>query len=207
LDFADYIKLTACDDRFSQGYKINHFLSRLLLTVEYCDYYNLSMTIPIISTKLYIPPLRSKVVIRPRLIERLNEGLHRKLTLISASAGFGKTTLVSEWLAGCEQSAAWLSLTKAAAHGIMPDYTGRLLAVFESGLRPAPPAKALIERLSERELNVLQLIAQGLSNREISERLFLALSSVKGHNQNIFGKLQVQRHTEAVARARELGLL
>jgi LuxR family transcriptional regulator, maltose regulon positive regulatory protein len=50
-------------------------------------------------------------------------------------------------------------------------------------------------------------MAQGRSNQEISERLFLALSTVKGHNQNIFGKLQVQRRTEAVVRARELGLL
>lgn len=107
-------------------------------------------------------------------------------------------------------------LTEAASHGIMPDYVSKLLAVFKaeklnsedkSYQSLAPPAKALIEPLSERELNVLQLIAQGLSNREISERLFLALSSVKGHNQNIFGKLQVQRRTEAVARARELGLL
>ena len=47
---------------------------------------------------------------RPRLIERLNEGLHRKLTLISAPAGFGKTTLVSEWVAGCKRPVAWLSL-------------------------------------------------------------------------------------------------
>ena len=54
---------------------------------------------------------------------------------------------------------------------------------------------------------MLQLIAQGLSNREISQQLFLALDTVKGHNQKIFGKLQVQRRTEAVARARELGLL
>jgi LuxR family maltose regulon positive regulatory protein len=61
--------------------------------------------------------------------------------------------------------------------------------------------------LSQRELKILQLIAQGLSNREISERLFLALSTVKGHNQKIFDKLQVQSRTEAVARARELGLL
>ncbi|MDQ0889659.1 ATP/maltotriose-dependent transcriptional regulator MalT [Paenibacillus sp. V4I9] len=68
------------------------------------------MNMPILATKLYIPQLRTKVVLRPRLIERLNEGLHRKLTLISASAGFGKTTLVSEWLAGCERPAAWLSL-------------------------------------------------------------------------------------------------
>ena len=55
---------------------------------------------PILATKLYLPPLRPNVVSRPRLIERLNEGLHRKLTLISAPAGFGKTTLVSAWVAG-----------------------------------------------------------------------------------------------------------
>ena len=69
------------------------------------------MSTPILATKLYIPPPRPKVVLRPRLIERLNEGLaDRKLTLISAPAGFGKTTLVSEWVAGCERPVAWLSL-------------------------------------------------------------------------------------------------
>src|SRR5262249_10457814 len=57
---------------------------------------------------------RPNVVRRPRLIERLNEGLHHKLTLISASAGFGKTTLVSDWLAECERPAAWLSLDEGA---------------------------------------------------------------------------------------------
>ena len=56
-------------------------------------------------------------------------------------------------------------------------------------------------------MEVLQLIAAGLSNREIGERLFLALSTVKGHARIIFDKLQVRRRTEAVARARELGLL
>ena len=65
----------------------------------------------------------------------------------------------------------------------------------------------LIEPLSKRELEILRLIAQGLSNCEISKRLFLALNTVKGHNQIIFSKLQVQRRTEAVARARELDLL
>jgi LuxR family maltose regulon positive regulatory protein len=54
------------------------------------------MPSPILATKLYIPPPQPKVVLRSRLIERLNEGLHRKLTLISAPAGFGKTALVSE---------------------------------------------------------------------------------------------------------------
>src|SRR5512136_379642 len=68
------------------------------------------MSAPILATKLYIPPPRPKVVSRPRLIERLNEGLQRKLTLISASAGFGKTTLVSEWVASCGRPVAWLSL-------------------------------------------------------------------------------------------------
>ena len=65
----------------------------------------------------------------------------------------------------------------------------------------------MVEPLSQRELEILQLMAEGLSNREISERLFLAVNTVKGHNQIIFDKLQVQRRTEAVARARELGLL
>jgi LuxR family maltose regulon positive regulatory protein len=104
-------------------------------------------------------------------------------------------------------------LSAAAVHGIMPDYTGKLLAVFEAEQQKSedksfrPPAQPLIEPLSQRELEVLQLIAQGLSNREISERLFLALGTVKGHNRRIFGKLEVQRRTEAVARGRELGLL
>jgi LuxR family maltose regulon positive regulatory protein len=70
------------------------------------------MSAPILATKLYIPPPRPKIVPRPRLIERLNEGLSAscKLTLISASAGFGKTTLVSEWVASCGRLIAWLSL-------------------------------------------------------------------------------------------------
>jgi LuxR family maltose regulon positive regulatory protein len=65
---------------------------------------------PILTTKLYIPSPRPGIILRPRLVERLNEGLHHKLTLISAPAGFGKTTLVGEWLADCSRPAAWLSL-------------------------------------------------------------------------------------------------
>jgi LuxR family maltose regulon positive regulatory protein len=107
-------------------------------------------------------------------------------------------------------------LLEAAARGIMPDYTGKLLAAFEAegridpddSPRPTSPAsQPSAEPLSDRELEVLRLIAQGLSNREIGERLFLAIITVKGHNRNIFRKLQVRRRTEAVARARELGLL
>lgn len=68
------------------------------------------MLTPIISTKIYMPAPRSKMVTRQRLTERLDEGLHRKLTLISAPAGYGKTTLVCEWLAHCRRPVAWLSL-------------------------------------------------------------------------------------------------
>ena len=73
------------------------------------------MTAHLLQTKLYIPPVRPGLVPRVRLIERLNAGLDRKLTLVSAPAGFGKTTLVSEWVAGCgrlepKARVAWLSL-------------------------------------------------------------------------------------------------
>jgi LuxR family maltose regulon positive regulatory protein len=67
-------------------------------------------TTPLLTTKLYVPPSRPRLVSRPRLIERLNSGLHRRLTLISAPAGFGKTTLLSEWVAQSDRPVAWLSL-------------------------------------------------------------------------------------------------
>ncbi len=92
----------------------------------------------------------------------------------------------------------------------MKEYIHKLLAAFgmQNDVHPSSfISDPLMEPLSDRELEVLQLIAEGLSNHEISEQLFLALSTVKGHNRTIFGKLQVKRRTEAVARARELGLL
>ena len=107
-------------------------------------------------------------------------------------------------------------------HGVMPAYVDKLLGAFDpaqdqhvdkatqapvASVPTMPAAQPLIEPLSQRELEVLHLIAQGLSNQEISEKLFLALSTVKGHNRIIFDKLQVQRRTEAVARARALGLV
>jgi LuxR family maltose regulon positive regulatory protein len=64
------------------------------------------MSTLILSTKLYIPPPPTKAVPRPRLTTRLNEGLQRKLTLVSAPAGFGKTTLVSAWAAASDRPVA-----------------------------------------------------------------------------------------------------
>jgi LuxR family maltose regulon positive regulatory protein len=123
---------------------------------------------PLLLTKLYIPPPRSKIVLRPRLVERLNDGLSsgHKLTLISASAGFGKTTLVSEWVAGCERPTAWLSLDEGdndptgfltylvAALQTMPPKTGGanigagLLGALQSS-QPPPIESILITLLNE----------------------------------------------------------
>jgi LuxR family transcriptional regulator, maltose regulon positive regulatory protein len=100
-------------------------------------------------------------------------------------------------------------LADVAARGVMLEYVRTLLAAaaVETPLSETSTLPLLHERLSVREREVLHLIAQGCSNREIGEQLDLALDTVKGHNRRIFEKLQVQRRTEAVAHARELGLL
>ena len=92
-----------------------------------------SMSTQILTTKLFIPPPHPKVVARPRLIERLNDGLRGKLTLISAPAGFGKSTLIGEWLASGERRAAWLSLDEGDS-----DLT-RFLAYFIAALQTIAP--------------------------------------------------------------------
>jgi LuxR family maltose regulon positive regulatory protein len=126
------------------------------------------MPTSILATKLYIPRPRPGAVPRPRLIERLNEGLSakRKLTLISASAGFGKTTLVSEWAAGCERGdptvrVAWLSLDEgdsdptrfltylvAAVQTIAPSVGAGVLAALQA-LQPPSSESVLTALLNE----------------------------------------------------------
>ncbi|HLJ35296.1 MAG TPA: LuxR family transcriptional regulator, partial [Ktedonobacteraceae bacterium] len=113
---------------------------------------------PILATKLYIPRLRPNVVIRPHLIERLNAGLHRKLTLIAAPAGSGKTTLVSSWVTGCDQQVVWLSLDKgesdptlfltylvAALQTIAPTIGAGVLGALQSP--QPPPSEAILTAL------------------------------------------------------------
>jgi LuxR family maltose regulon positive regulatory protein len=88
-------------------------------------------------------------------------------------------------------------------------YLNKLAASFDDGAKAAavPGSQPLIEPLTERELEILQLVAEGLSNREIGQRLYLSLPTVKWHTSNIYGKLGVKNRTTAVAKARELGLL
>jgi LuxR family maltose regulon positive regulatory protein len=97
-------------------------------------------------------------------------------------------------------------LREAALRGKQSEYIGEILAAYTE--QPAHPALPLgIEALSERELEVLHLLAAGLTNRQIAEQLIVSISTVKSHVHHISGKLDVSNRTQAVARARQLGLL
>ena len=100
-------------------------------------------------------------------------------------------------------------LNEAVRQGVQPDYSRKLLAAFESKIAVdyIQQAQQLIEPLSARELDVLKLVAQGLSNREIAEWLFLALDTVKGYNRKIYAKLGVKNRTQAVNKANSLKIL
>jgi LuxR family maltose regulon positive regulatory protein len=95
-------------------------------------------------------------------------------------------------------------LQESARRGIVPDYVGQILSAFGTGKRPALP---LVEPLSEREVEVLRLVAAGMSNREIGEKLFISTGTAKTHVHNVCGKLGVRNRTEAATRAKELGLV
>jgi LuxR family maltose regulon positive regulatory protein len=94
-----------------------------------------------------------------------------------------------------------------ASRATAPEYTHQVLAAFSHGATEQAAHPAIVEPLSERELEVLQHIAEGQTDREIADRLYLSLYTVKVHARNIYGKLGVNRRTQAVARARELGVL
>ena len=93
----------------------------------------------------------------------------------------------------------------ATKAGFSLSYAKKILSVIKAGTRPK--IEGLMEPISERELEVLYLIAAGLSNREIAEKLFISLNTVKTHTKNINSKLNVNSRTKAIARAKELGLL
>jgi LuxR family maltose regulon positive regulatory protein len=104
-------------------------------------------------------------------------------------------------------------LYEAAANGIAPEYAGRLLAQFPAGEEAQAPAPqhqltpTLVEPLSKRELEVMQLIAAGQSNAEIAQSLYISVGTVKNHAKNIYSKLNVHSRAQAIARTRELGLI
>jgi len=118
------------------------------------------MSDSLLRTKLFVPPLRPNLVPRPHLIKRLNQGLQLgyKLTLISAPAGFGKTTLVRSWLDHCERPIAWLSLDPndndpyrfwayiiVALRAIQEDFGQAILATFRSS--QLPPVELILRNI------------------------------------------------------------
>ncbi len=129
------------------------------------------MPAPILATKLYLPPPQPGIVFRPRLIERLNQGLQHTpgVSLISAPAGFGKTTQVSEWVAGCGRTVAWLSLDEgdsdparfltylvAALQTITKDIGKGVLAAIQT----AQPLTTINETLLATLLNEISAIPE-----------------------------------------------
>lgn len=115
------------------------------------------MAAPILATKLYMPPLRHDLVVRQRLLDRLNLGVQQKLTLISAPAGFGKTTLVSEWIMNCGQPVAWLSLDEGdsdlrrfltylvkALQMIMPNVGADVLSMLRASQQQPPSTESIL---------------------------------------------------------------
>lgn len=141
--------------------------------------------------------------VRPA-VETLNQAL-----VLAQPAGLVRTFI--------DEGQAMITLLRqSAAHGPMADYISQLLAAGTGN--DMPPAIAvtfpststeelLIEPLRQREIEVLQLIAAGCSNQEIADEMILAVSTVKWHLKNIYEKLQVNRRTQALAKAKELNLL
>jgi LuxR family maltose regulon positive regulatory protein len=139
--------------------------------------------VPLVKTKLHVPALRTELVPRPRLIERLNAGLSedgftRKLTLVSAPPGFGKATLVSEWVTGCSQRAAWLSLDER------DNDPGRFLVYLVAALQ------TIDESLGHGAMAVLQ--SPGMVNIEViltslvyNTHMTFARAGCPGDNQTV----------------------
>ncbi|NMB57744.1 MAG: AAA family ATPase [Chloroflexi bacterium] len=131
------------------------------------------METPVLATKLFIPTPRPKTVTRQRLIDLVSEGVHRKLTLVSAPAGYGKTTLISEWASGCDYPTAWYSLDDGdsdparflrylirAIQTACPGVGREILGLLDS---PQPPAVdslllALINEISVLERKVILVL-------------------------------------------------
>jgi LuxR family maltose regulon positive regulatory protein len=131
------------------------------------------MATPLLTTKLYMPPIRPELVPRPHLLERLNDGLHRKLILISAPAGFGKTTLVSAWIKDAGMPAAWISLDES------DNDPARFLAYLVAALRTikAGIGKGILSALQAPQPPPAEAILTALINQldDLPHSLFLVL--------------------------------
>jgi LuxR family maltose regulon positive regulatory protein len=178
-----------------------------------------------------VEPLLERLLALAEAQKRMGSVLEILLVLAQARAAQGHRTRAMEALGRAVALAEPQGYRRIfvdegeALRGLIVEYrllsgdarADKILAAFPGaasaapGAEPVPALKpanqGLLEPLSEREIEILRLVAQGLSNAQIGERLYLALSTVKGHNLRIFAKLDAQSRTEAVSRARALGLL
>ena len=131
------------------------------------------MSTPLLKTKLYIPPPYPGLVARQRLVEQLERGLQRKLTLVSAPAGFGKTTLLSQWIASSQRRVVWVSLDKG------DNDTTRFLTYILAAVQQIDKNIGLAaeELLHSPQPANIEAILTGLINEiaEIPEPFFLVL--------------------------------
>ena len=160
------------------------------------------MAVSILPTKLYIPLPRPNLVIRTHLLDRLGDRPSALDMLSRALRGAAKEGYVHAFLVEDVR----VSSLRPAVRDVDPTFVDRLLEAVPDG-SPVSLPQPLLEPLTVRELQVLRLVSLGHSNAEIAVTLVIALGTVKRHTNHIYGKLQVYRRTEAVARARELGLL
>jgi LuxR family maltose regulon positive regulatory protein len=196
----------------------------------------------LLATKLYVPALRDRLIGRAWLVQGLSAGNVRELTLLSAPAGWGKTTLHAQWVDSEKEHVrfAWLSSDRTDNDPV------RFWTYVVAALRQAQPAVAqrasdllargadleesvlptLLNELADldagselilddyhlvtnltKELEVLRLLAMPMSRREIADRLYVSLNTVKTHQRGLHRKLGVADRTQAVKRGRELGIL
>lgn len=136
---------------------------------------------PLVWTKFKIPPLRAKSVLRPRLLEKLNRGLDCRLILVSAPAGFGKTTLLVQWLQNLALPALWIALEEADDDPI------RFFTAWITCLRQAIPSycEDVLQILLTAQLPPADLLAAELINplNQLNQSTIIALDDFQ-HIQN-----------------------
>ena len=153
---------------------------------------------------VYLPQVRAVQALAATMPDQALELLAGALTL-GETEGYMRTFLdLGEPMAAL--------LDQALARNIAPVYVRRLLRAFAAASQPdqdklVVSLTGLVENLTQREIEVLRLLAGGLTNQEIAERLYVSENTVKTHLANIYGKLGARDRREAITRARSAGLL
>lgn len=163
-------------------------------------------TEPIPLAKLRPPDLQRGHVVRPELAARLAEVWDHPITLVSAPAGFGKTSAVVAALHGVEAGPACAALLAAVDH----PYAQHLLQAFGPEVRgagDAPSSDGEVGSLTDRERDVLGELATARTYERIAERLGVSVNTVRFHIKNVYSKLGVRTRLEAVERARRFEVL